>query len=263
MIRTINNSIAFCARVPIKVCQVPDKVSIYSAMSAAKHTKSDNMILGLSLFEGDKWNPSGQTEINKSAIDYIKELAKNFSTPVKIACVTNIKHAQDLITQLQKMGNRIFDVFQLHTVMTLEDMQKIKSAYPNSKILAKIAVSPEASIEELEAKALKYAQDKSIDGILLDSYAPSTGSLINWNVAKLIIDKVHKKTSKPVGIAGGISPKNAKDALEQTGADLLDANTGFKFSKEEWIGTEPIPKNPFAIMDVLNISKKFNTDFEL
>ena len=66
MIRTINNSIAFCARVPIKVCQVPDKVSIYSAMSAAKHTKSDNMILGLSLFEGGKWNPSCQTEINNS-----------------------------------------------------------------------------------------------------------------------------------------------------------------------------------------------------
>ena len=49
-----NNSITFCAKIPVKVCQVPDKVSIYSAMSAAKHTNSDNMILGLSLFEGDK-----------------------------------------------------------------------------------------------------------------------------------------------------------------------------------------------------------------
>lgn len=232
-------------------------------MSAAKHTNSDNMILGLSLFEGDKWVPSVQTETNKPAIDYIKELSQSFNLPVKIACVTNIKQAQDLITQLQKMGNRFFDIFQLHTVMSLEDMQKVKSTFPNSKILAKIAVSPQAVVEEIEAKALQYAQNENINGVLLDSYAPSTGSLIDWNVAKRIIDVIHQKTSKPVGIAGGISPKNAQLALEQTGADLLDANTGFKFSKEEWAGSEPIPKNPFAIMDVLNTVKSFSTDFEL
>ena len=258
-----NNSITFCAKIPVKVCQVPDKVSIYSAMSAAKHTNSDNMILGLSLFEGDKWVPSVQTEINKPAIDYIKELSQSFNLPVKIACVTNIKQAKDLITQLQKMGNRFFDIFQLHSDMSLEDMQKVKSTFPNSKILAKIVVSPQTEVEELEAKSLQYAQNENINGVLLDSYAPSTGSLINWNVAKRIIDLIHQRTSKPVGIAGGISPKNAQQALEQTGADLLDANTGFKFSKEEWDGSEPIPKNPFAIMDVLNTVKRFSTDFEL
>lgn len=263
MILNQNNSTPFCAKIPVKVCQVPDKVSIYSAMSAAKHTNSDNMILGLSLFEGDKWIPSVQTEINKPAIDYIKKLSQNFNIPTRIACVTNIKHAQDLINQLNKMGNRVFDIFQLHSVMSLEDMQKVKSASPNSKILAKIAVSPEDKMEELETKALQYAQDENISGILLDSYAPSTGSLIDWNVAKRIIDLIHQKTSKPVGIAGGISPKNAKQALEQTGADLLDANSGFKFSKEEWLGAEPIPKSPFAVMDVLNIVKRFSTDFEL
>lgn len=258
-----NNSITFCAKIPVKVCQVPDKVSIYSAMSAAKHTNSNNMILGLSLFEGDKWIPSLQTEINKPAIDYIKELSQSFNLPVKIACVTNIKQAKDLITQLQKMGNRFFDIFQLHSDMSLEDMQKVKSTFPNSKILAKIVVSPQTEVEELEAKSLQYAQNENINGVLLDSYAPSTGSLINWNVAKRIIDLIHQRTSKPVGIAGGISPKNAQQALEQTGADLLDANTGFKFSKEEWGGAEPIPKNPFAIMDVLNTVKRFSTDFEL
>lgn len=256
-------NITFGAKIPVKVCQVPDRVSIYSAMSAAKHTNYDNMILGLSLFEGDKWIPSVQTEINKPAIDYIKELAQNFNIPVKIACVTNIKQAQDLISELQKMGNRVFDIFQLHSVMSLKDMQKVKSVYPNSKILAKIAISPQAQVQELETKALQYAQDENTSGILLDSYAPSTGSLIDWNIAKHIIDLIHQKTSKPVGIAGGISPKNAKQALEQTGADLLDANTGFKFSKEEWIGAEPIPKSPFAIMDVLNTAKKYSTDYEL
>lgn len=184
-----NNSITFCAKIPVKVCQVPDKVSIYSAMSAAKHTNSDNMILGLSLFEGDKWVPSVQTEINKPAIDYIKELSQSFNLPVKIACVTNIKQAQDLIAQLQKMGNRFFDVFQLHTVMSLEDMQKVKSTFPNSKILAKVAVSPQTGVEELETKALQYAQNENINGILLDSYAPSTGSLIDWNVAKRMLQQ--------------------------------------------------------------------------
>ena len=258
------NRIPFESRIPVKVCQVQDKLSIYNTISAARLTNSDNVILGLPLFSGDTYIPEEYVRKNIPALKLIKEISHKLSQPVRTACVTNVDNAEDFINFIRQMGANVFDLFQISSNMPLADMQKVKSVFPQIKILAKFGLPVKAdNTNDLLIRTLDYAQDNNIDGILLDSVNPSTGTLIDWNIAQKAIRLIHDKVSKPVGIAGGISPKNAKQALETTGADLLDANTGFKFTKDEWNGAEPIPKNPFAIMDVLNISKNYDTKFEL
>lgn len=270
----------FEAKIPVKVCQTPDSASVLAAISAAKHSASDNLMLGLSLFTGKGYYPNVQSRTNLKAISYIRELSHNLGVPVKIACVTNISDADKLIAQLRKAEtlkksfiSSNYDVLQITSEMPLEGMQKVKQAFQDKKILAKFGISPtitEDELASLESKIIKYAKDKSVDAILLDSSIPSKGVQFDWGVAQKLVDKIHAETSKPVGLAGGLSPENIEQAMEIVHPDLVDANTGFRFDRkgQEWHSTpdgqnKKAPKDPFAVLSVLNAVKKYETNYTL
>lgn len=275
-----NSQPEFGAKIPVKVCQTADKESALAAISAAKYSGADNLMLGLSLFTGKGYYPNAQSSNNLKAISYIRELSHNLNVPVKIACVTNIDSADKLIFQLKKVErlNKPFiksnyDVLQITSNMPLEDMQKIKQTFPEKKILAKFGISPTITKDELtklEEKIIRYAKDDSVNAILLDSSIPSAGVQFDWGVAQKLVDKIHTETSKPVGLAGGLSPENIEQAMEKVHPDLVDANTGFRFDRKGQVWNiapdgqnKKAPKDPFAVLAVLNAVSKYSTDFNL
>lgn len=164
----------------------------------------------------------------------------------------------------------LFEIIQIHDNMPINEIRKVKQTYPDSKIIKAVHIpknGEEYDLEKTKESAVKLAKEPSIDGLLLDSANLSTnqiggtGLLNNWDVAREVIDEVHKETGKPVAMAGGLSPDNSKEAIEKTHADMIDANSGWRFdrNKSNWKKLNPEetpPKDAFGIYSVL---KQFNT----
>jgi len=122
------------------------------------------------------------------------------------------------------------------------------------------------------AQAVELAGKRYIDALLLDSaniaknQIGGTGLTNDWGVAAAVIEAVHKSFGKPVALAGGINPDNASNALSKTGADLLDANTGYRFDRPGggWTALAKdvsAPKDAFAIQAVMRQAAGFRSGF--
>lgn len=268
-------------KVSVKVCQTYDKASILAAISALKYSEADNIMLGLGLFEGENYNLFSQYERNYEAIAYIRELSYNLNLNIKIVCVTNITDADELSLYLKKTDDNLkksfikttYDFLQINSGMPVENVQKIKNIHSDRKVIVKFAIFPNLNLNELnnlENKIMMYAENGGVDGILLDSSTPGKGVKIDWELAKKIIKRIHDKTSKPAGLAGGLSFENAGEAIKLVNPDFIDADTGFRFDREgvQWTYVSDgeitkAPKDAFAILSVLNLASKYYTNYRI
>lgn len=307
-----NNDISFGSGFGIKVCGVCDEASVGAIMSAAYAAKTDKLIIGVLIgithAAKDKVSDSQAADIIKK----IRETSYNLDRPVKIACVNHCTDSKTLIAHIEKISEMalegrnglkaiakkvngtfgtdtskltlpIFDLIQIHDNMPIEEISIVKQKYPKCKILKTVHVPKKEEkgsydLNDLINKAIEYAKSDSIDGLLLDSSNLSTnqiggtGLVNDWQVAKKIITAVHKKTGKPVALAGGLNPENAKAAIKATGADMIDGNTGWRHDRkgEIWRPLDPkksAPKDPFAVYWVLKefgtkVSKPFVNHFD-
>lgn len=299
--------INFKGKPEVKVCGVHDKPSILAAISAAREAKADNLIIGLLLGITHSSKEKVLTEKAPELIKYIKTNSFSMNIPVKVACVTHLKSSYELVNLINKISkdslegdnglkkiaktasdyygysdtskltSSIFDIIQIHDDMPIEEIKRVKETFPDIKIIKAMHVPKKGEsykLDELITKAVNLAKNSCIDGLLLDSSNLSqnqiggTGLTNDWNIAKVIIDEVHNKTGKPVALAGGLSPDNVFEAIKTTHADIIDANSGYRFDRKDnyWRNTSPkesSPKDPFAIFSILNQVKKINTKYNL
>lgn len=303
------SNVSFGGNPEVKVCGISDKPSILAAMTAAKEAKADNLMLGLLLGITHEATGKGVTKTKDAPelVKYIRELSFNLSTPVKIACVTHIIKSDELINLIstveknslngknglinrakqakkdfgyektEQMTSKIFDVIQIHDNMPMEEIAKVKEAFPEKAIIKAVHVPQKGesfNLSQLVNQAVDIAQKPFIDGLLLDSanlatnQIGGTGLTNNWDVAREIIDTVHSQTGKPVALAGGLNPDNVTQAIERTHADMIDANSGYRFDFDKkgssWKPIniqETAPKNAFSVYSILNQSKKLDTNF--
>ena len=177
---------------------------------------------------------------------------------------------------------RGFDIIQIHDNMPVEEVEKFANNFeqatgdiyqaPIPKIIKAIHVPKDGDkydLKALEANAIEYADSKNVAGLILDSsnlatnQIGGTGLVNDWEVANLIINEIHKKTGKPVGLAGGLCPSNIKDAIKKVKPDFVDGNTGFRYDRQDqaldkkWYPLNPgvcPPKDAVAVNDVLKIT---------
>ncbi|MDD5629018.1 MAG: hypothetical protein PHU21_08135, partial [Elusimicrobia bacterium] len=151
------------------------------------------------------------------------------------------------------------DIIQIHDAMPLSEIAQVKKAFPAAKIIKAMHVPRSGEpfdLGTLLAQAVELASQPFVDGLLLDTANPArdqiggTGLTNDWGAARAIIDRVHEATGKPVALAGGLNPQNASAAMDATGADLLDANTGFRLDP-----AGSAAKDPAAILSVLEQMK--------
>ncbi|MFA6028291.1 MAG: hypothetical protein WC969_00420 [Elusimicrobiota bacterium] len=246
----------------VKVCGVTDKAGVRAALGAAKAAKTDGLIVGflVGLFHASNQELSAPAAADLLA--YLRERASRLGVPVRVAFVTHHRNAGALIRMVERISRGAAsapDILQIHDDMPLDAIRRVKEAYPQVQILKALHIprpGDERNLSDLTAAALRYAQQPYIDGLLLDvadlahDRIGGTGLVGDWDAARAVIDEVHRKTGKPVALAGGIRPENAKEALELTGADLLDANSGFRSGKTEKDG-RPVSKDRAAILSVL------------
>lgn len=297
---------------PTKVCGFCNPHDVGVVLDAAMGEKHPNLILGL-LISLQHYAQKGLSLDDKAAGDLmraIREGSYQRNAPVKVACVTHFKKADELLEHiagiysnafagvegLKETATRLsqtfpmdtskllkgFDLVQIHDSMPLDEIKKFATKFreatagvfqsPNPRIIKAIHVPKKGDSydpKELERTALEYAQASFVDGLILDSSNLSTnqiggtGLLNDWKVARDLIKKVHQKTGKPVGLAGGLCPSNVEAAIASVRPDFVDGNTGFRHDrpdKPQHLKWRPLypelcpPKDGDAVREVLRIT---------
>ena len=167
----------------------------------------------------------GQEHSSNDFVD--KYSAKEITDFVKNRCdvslVTHLTNADEIIKLTNFIGNNII---QLHSDISEIEVEKIVTRLPKIKLVRLIHVSNDGKICT-NLKKMKYA-----DFYLLDSFniktnqVGGTGLTHDWNKSRELIELL----DKPTFLAGGLNPKNVKQAIMLAKPYGVDVNSGCKNS---------------------------------
>jgi len=164
--------------------------------------------------------PSGPGIISD---ELIAEIAASVPRHIDTFLLTSETSAAKIIQHYLKVNTT---TIQLVDALTQGSHAQIKEALPQVKIVQVLHVLDESSIDE----AIKISN--FVDLILLDSGNPNlttkelggTGRIHNWEISKEIV----KKVTIPVFLAGGLTPKNALQAIKEVNPYGLDLCSGVR-----------------------------------
>ena len=148
-----------------------------------------------------------------------KNIIKKLPLEVTPVFVTYEQKAEPIIEIAKEICPQII---QLHNIIELEEIDKIRKELPKIKITKSIPVADETALKE----AKKY--EKYVDYILVDTKGKfgrgGTGKIHNWKISAKIV----KEIKKPVFLAGGLNPDNVKEAIKTVKPFAVDTNNGVK-----------------------------------
>lgn len=156
--------------------------------------------------------------------DFIsKELAKE----IKLALPSNIKTT--LITHLETADEIIpiakyidVDYIQLHSHLPESEVETIRNALPNKKLLRLIHIGTNGEILN-DISAIKYVDYYFTDSINhKTNQVGGTGLTHNLDTDRMLV----KKLDRPVFIAGGLNPDNVSNAVKYCRPYGVDVNSG-------------------------------------
>jgi phosphoribosylanthranilate isomerase len=164
--------------------------------------------------------PSGPGIISD---ELIAEIAASVPRHIDTFLLTSETSAVKIIEHYLKVNTT---TIQLVDALSQGSYAQIKAALPQVKIVQVLHVLDESSIDE----AIKISN--FVDLILLDSGNPNlatkelggTGRIHNWEISKEIV----KKVTIPVFLAGGLTPKNALQAIKEVNPYGLDLCSGVR-----------------------------------
>ncbi|WP_448384371.1 phosphoribosylanthranilate isomerase [Desulfosoma sp.] len=117
---------------------------------------------------------------------------------------------------------------QLHGEASLEDIRRIKAARPDLVVIKSLIVHPGMRPEDLEQRLAGLSP--YVDALITDTFDPETGACgatgktHDWDVSRRIV----AMSSKPVILAGGLTPENAAEAVRKVRPFGVDAHTGLE-----------------------------------
>lgn len=280
--------------VTVKVCGMHDEASLLAALSAAKESGTDNIVIGMLLGITHASREKLSDEEGAALLRALRRLCYSLSQGAEAACVTHLVKAEELLAMIGRIEKKAregaggleaaalqaaakgasngdlarlgrgFDIVQIHDAMPLADIEKVKAARPDLRLLKAVHVPKRGDVVDVDgliAGAVALAKSPAVDGLLLDSASLSTnqiggtGVVNDWQVARRVIDAVHQATGKSVALAGGLSPDNVRAAVEYTRADMVDANTGFRFDRDKsrWRSLDDSASSPKSMLDILTV----------
>jgi len=164
--------------------------------------------------------PSGPGVISD---ELILKIAKIVPPPISTFLLTSETSVEAIVAHYKRV--------QTSTIQIVDELKEgtyslIREKLPSVKIVQVIHVADEKSVDE----ALKVSQQ--VDALLLDSGNPNlkvkvlggTGKVHNWKLSRRIVEQ--SKVS--VFLAGGLTPENVKQAIEQVQPFGLDLCSGVR-----------------------------------
>ena len=159
-----------------------------------------------------------------------------------VSLVTHLTNADEIIRLSKFIGNSII---QLHSNIAESEVEKIIKELPNIKLMRLIHISCDGNIVT-DIESIKY-----VDFYLIDSFniatnqVGGTGLTSDWNKCNQII----KQLNKPTFLAGGLNPKNVKQAIYMAKPYGVDVNSGCKLNGD---------KNKDKVKQFIYNAKNFN-----
>ena len=191
-------------------------VQIYEVTSPAEaHALAAISVNHIGVLVGDGSFPREQT------IEKAREIFLAIPTTSK-SSLLSLSDNLDLITRLTAALKP--DILHLGAApqhLLPAHVRKLKAEFPQLSLMRSIPVVDESSI------ALAHSYDGIADWLLLDSYQSgdrqigALGVTHSWELDRRIIDSVRI----PTIIAGGLGPKNVKDAIQVARPAGVDSKT--------------------------------------
>ena len=126
--------------------------------------------------------------------------------------------------------------------MSVDEVKKTRTLSPSLKVIKSLIVSKD-NFNEL-ARTVKDFEDH-VDLFITDTFDPDTGATgatglpHDWSISKKIVGM----TKVPVILAGGLNPKNVKQAIKTVRPAGVDAHTGVENALGE---KDPVLVNEFV-----------------
>lgn len=136
--------------------------------------------------------------------------------------ITYLSHAKNISEFCRGMG---INIVQLHGEIDLLELTKLKKISPDIAVIKSLIVK-NGNFEELKSLISTYSP--YVDAFITDTYDPltgasgATGKIHDWNISREIV----KFSTKPVILAGGLNPKNVREAILFVRPDGVDSHTG-------------------------------------
>jgi phosphoribosylanthranilate isomerase len=153
--------------------------------------------------------PSSPRNISLEKAEKLVKLVPIFAKSVLVTVPT---HMDALLKTCEKLGP---NVLQIHGE-NLINASKLREKLPNTSL-----------IEAVNSVQIALQASKSFDAILFDSFVDGkqggTGIVHDWNLSKRAKQVIHPK---PLILAGGLNPRNVKDAVSIVKPYAVDVSSG-------------------------------------
>jgi phosphoribosylanthranilate isomerase len=176
----------------------------------------------------------------EEARDIIKNLPDGI-IPVLITYVNKAKEVSEFAKFLKT------PIVQIHSEINVRELEELKKLSPSLQIIKSLVIKEHNSDELLES-----INDLSefIDFFITDTFDPKTGAsgatgkTHDWSISRQFVEV----STKPVILAGGLTPANVFDSIRTVNPFGVDTHTGV----EDKLGN----KDPKLVKDFIEEAKR-------
>ena len=155
--------------------------------------------------------------------ELIRKIAMSVPPPVGTFLLTSETSVAEIVRHHQRTNT---NTIQIVDSLSEGTYIQLKAALPAVKIVQVIHVIDEKSVDE--AVEISFL----VDAILLDSGNPNlkikelggTGRVHNWKLSR----KIREKAKCPIFLAGGLTPENVRQAIEEVQPFAVDICSGVR-----------------------------------
>ena len=189
--------------VRVKICGITRKEDLDAAAAAGADAVG---------FVVDVASSSRNISLSKAEI-----LIRQVPPFVKSVVVTVPTSVEEIVETCDKLNP---DAIQIHG-LNIFDVRAVRDKIPNKLLIGTV----KANFTNAVDRAAKAA--KMFDAILLDSFANGryggTGIVHDWELSKRVKQVIH---SKPLILAGGLTPENVAEAIRTVEPYAVDVSSG-------------------------------------
>lgn len=151
-----------------------------------------------------------------------REIIAGFPPGAKGVLITYLDKAKEIMEFSRFLG---VDIVQLHGDIAMEEAVEIKMQAPHLTLIKSLIVGQEAREDLLRQASILSAW---VDAFITDTFDPQTGACgatgktHDWETSHLLAEIL----PKPLILAGGLNPKNVREAILRVKPAGVDAHTG-------------------------------------
>jgi len=155
-----------------------------------------------------------------------REIVRSIRPPACGVVITYLGGADDVVALCRSVGAA---AVQLHGDMGIEELRRLRELSRELVVIKTLVVR--GGFESLAGDVDRFAP--FVDAFLTDTFDESTGrwgatgKTHDWSVSRRLVER----SSRPVILAGGLTPQNVARAIREVRPAGVDAHTGVEDSR--------------------------------